>query len=106
MPFCVALHFSSIILETLFLFLQPPQVNGGGGHGGAMFDSYNFGHTVSPEVGGGNRAVTPGDNSPKAEEAFATFEEHSPFGAPVSPQPKVCSQFRFSTFLKLLSVSL
>ena len=66
-------------------FLQPPQVNGGGHGNGAMFDSYNFGHTVSPEVG---KAVTPGD-SPKAEEAFATFEEHSPFGAPASPQPKV-----------------
>ena len=66
-------------------FLQPPQVNGGGHGNGAMFDSYNFGNSVSPEVG---KAVTPGD-SPKAEEAFATFEEHSPFGAPASPQPKV-----------------
>ena len=66
-------------------YLQPPQVNGGGHGNGAMFDSYNFGNSVSPEVG---KAVTPGD-SPKAEEAFATFEEHSPFGAPASPQPKV-----------------
>ena len=73
------------IFPQSFFNLQPPQVNGGGHGNGAMFDSYNFGHTVSPEVG---KAVTPGD-SPKAEEAFATFEEHSPFGAPASPQPKV-----------------
>ena len=52
-----------------------------------MFDSYNFGHTVSPEVGGSNPAGTPGD-SPKVEDSFATFEENSPFG-PASPQPKV-----------------
>ena len=63
-------------------YLQPPQVNGGG----AMFDSYNFGHTVSPEVQ--HTATTPGE-SPKAEEAFATFGDHSPNFGPASPQPKV-----------------
>ena len=106
--FALLCIFPQSFLKLFFFFaLQPPQVNGGGGHGGAMFDSYNFGHTVSPEVGGGNRAVTPGDNSPKAEEAFATFEEHSPFGAPVSPQPKVCSQFRFfNLFETIISISL
>ena len=51
-----------------------------------MFDSYNFGQTVSPEVG--QTATTPGE-SPRAEEAFATFGDQSPFGGPASPQPKV-----------------
>ena len=88
---CISFGNSFAIVLRCFAFflnhsyLQPPQVNGGGHGNGAMFDSYNFGNSVSPEVG---KAVTPGD-SPKAEEAFATFEEHSPFGAPASPQPKV-----------------
>ena len=61
-----------------------------------MFDSYNFGHTVSPEVGGSNPAGTPGD-SPKVEDSFATFEENSPFG-PASPQPKVI--FHINNFIQ------
>ena len=67
----------------MFKFFQPPQVNGSSG---AMFDSYNFGQTVSPEVG--QTATTPGE-SPKVEESFATFGDQSPFGGPASPQPKV-----------------
>ena len=51
-----------------------------------MFDSYNFGQTVSPEMQA--TTTTPGE-SPKAEEAFAAFGDHSPNFGPASPQPKV-----------------
>merc|ERR1712223_1394021 len=49
---------------------QPPQVNGN-----TMSESYHFGHSQSPEF---RNSTSPGE-SPKIEEAFASFED-SQFG--------------------------
>ena len=64
-----------------------------------MSESYHFGHSHSPEF---RNSTSPGE-SPKIEEAFASFED-SQFGTTnETAKPKV---FLFSLFLQKTNVKL
>ena len=65
-----------------------------------MSESYHFGHSQSPEF---RNSTSPGE-SPKIEEAFASFED-SQFGTTnESAKPKVCIYFfHFSKKKRLIT---